>query len=353
MSQRDFFAFCTSLKPADLKVLGRLSTVHHLEAARVLFAPGDPGDTLYIVTRGVLEMLPPNARENSKGILLERGDVVGEVEALSQTTRTHLVRARGPVSLQCFPRSNFQELLRRIPEFYYYLCEQLAHRLRKERELAGKHGDSLELGGRLSNFDLTTIHQAIVSSGQTGEMAIRDDEGQVIGAFYFMMGHLHAGWFHHLTGEEAFWQLFLIQHLSGSFSFDSREHLAGDDWLEYRKIQRNDTELLLMGLQFRDELDVFKKSMPLRSEKVQLLTSDRDSDTEFRHDLRSAAAQIRQRLTRGPMTIEELYRQGSVCEIKIYKVISELLHAKEVGFVGANSDRDRAETLLSEPAITR
>ena len=59
--------------PKELKQLGELSSVLHMEEDKRLYSPGDPGDTLYIINRGVLELLPANARENAKGILLERG----------------------------------------------------------------------------------------------------------------------------------------------------------------------------------------------------------------------------------------------------------------------------------------
>src|SRR5207253_2022244 len=106
-----FFAFCKSLEPKELKQLGALSSVLHIEKDQLLYSPGDPGDTLYIINRGVLEVLPANSRENTKGILLERGDVVGEVEAFGGMSRTHLVRARNAASLQCFRKANFAALM--------------------------------------------------------------------------------------------------------------------------------------------------------------------------------------------------------------------------------------------------
>src|SRR4051794_21842751 len=185
MLHRDFFAFCKSLEPKELKQLGALSSVLHIEKDKPLYSPGDPGDTLYIINRGVLELLPPNSRENIKGILLERGDVVGEVEVFGDMPRTQLVRARGPASLQCFPKVNFPQLLQHFPGFFAYICEQMANRLRKERDLAVRHGSMLELAGQLSNFDLPTVYQTLISSGQTGELTICDEKAQTMGAFYF------------------------------------------------------------------------------------------------------------------------------------------------------------------------
>src|SRR4051794_25777156 len=108
MQSGDFFAFCTSLKRPELKAIGELSWVRHMTKGEVLYHPGEAGNALYIVNRGSLEVLPPKATASSQRMLLSRGDVVGDVEAFSESPRTRLVRAHEEeTSLQCFPRANF------------------------------------------------------------------------------------------------------------------------------------------------------------------------------------------------------------------------------------------------------
>src|SRR5204863_1388457 len=109
----------------------------------------------------------------NKSFFLSRGDVLGEVEVFSESPRTRLVRAHEESSLQCFPRANFGELVKSVPSFFRYLCGQMAGRLVRARELAVEQHHGQELSGRISTFDLTTIHQTIVNSGQTGELRIR------------------------------------------------------------------------------------------------------------------------------------------------------------------------------------
>jgi signal-transduction protein with cAMP-binding, CBS, and nucleotidyltransferase domain len=57
---RDFFGFCTTLKPLELKALGRLSEVRHLEEGEIVYSPGDPADSLYIINRGLVEVAGPD-----------------------------------------------------------------------------------------------------------------------------------------------------------------------------------------------------------------------------------------------------------------------------------------------------
>src|SRR4051812_26341937 len=118
MQSCDFFAFCTSLKRPELKAIGELSWVRHMQKEEVLYNPGEPGNALYIVNRGSLEVIAPKGGPSGQTMKLSRGDVIGDVEAFAESPRTRLVRAgEDETSLQCFPHSNFGELLRLVPSF--------------------------------------------------------------------------------------------------------------------------------------------------------------------------------------------------------------------------------------------
>ena len=93
---------------------------------------------------------------------------MGEVETLCGLPRKHLAaRACEPVSLQCFQRKDFAELIRRVPSFFHFLSGgQLAARLSQARDLALTENPRLELSGNLANFDLITVYQTIANSSQ-------------------------------------------------------------------------------------------------------------------------------------------------------------------------------------------
>src|SRR5205814_7411411 len=118
--------------------IGELSWVRNMNKGDVLYYPGEPGNALYIVNRGILEVGPEKDGQYGISFYLSRGSVIGEVEVFSETPRTRLVRAAEETSLQCFPRVNFPELVRLVPSFFRYLCEQLANRLLNARELAAE-----------------------------------------------------------------------------------------------------------------------------------------------------------------------------------------------------------------------
>src|SRR4051812_210553 len=247
MVERDFFVFCTSLKRTELRAIGELSWVRHLAEGEVLYQPGDPGNALYIVNRGILEVVQEKWSQETQPVFLSRGQVIGDVETFSEIRRINLVRAREASSVQCFPRAKFAELVQLVPAFFQYLCEQMAYRVVQARDLARNQENRTPLSGRISHFDLSTVHQTIANSGQTGELCIKDEHSETVGAFFFENGRPAAGQFQHLTGEEAYWQLFLSETLSGTFAFTVGEQTVTKS-IESGKIKGPLSDMLIVAL---------------------------------------------------------------------------------------------------------
>ena len=328
MVDRDFFGFCITLKPLELKAIGELSQTWHLDAGETIYAPGDPGEAFYIINRGVVEAVRSGAK-NVSDTYLSRGDIFGDVEVLTERPRKYLVRTREPVSLQCFHRENFAELVRRVPSFFQYLSEQLAFRLAQARDLTLAQSHCLELSGSLSNFDLVTVYQTIVNSSQTGELRISNESSQLISAFYFEKGQPRCGQFEHLTGEEAFSQLFLSEALAGTFSFSSGDRLirAG---MQAEEIARNPDEMLINALQGRDELDELKHRMSddsatLHRRKPQLVWP-----AAAKADLRPVAEEIWALVGEGEVALSSLFRQCFFNELKIYQAVDQLVESQHL-----------------------
>jgi CRP-like cAMP-binding protein len=329
MLDRDFFGFCTTLKPLELKAMGELSQVRHLDEGETVYSPGDPGDALYIINRGVVEVVQDNPGKKSAETYLSRGDIFGDVEVLTDLPRQHLIRTREPVSLQCFPRKNFAELAERVPSFFQYLSEQLAFRLSQARDLTLAQSHCLELSGRLSNFDLVTIYQTIVNSSQTGELRISNENSELVSAFYFEKGQPRCGQFEHLTGEEAFSQLFLSEALPGTFSFSSGDRPVSD-WIQSERIARNPEEMLINALQGRDELNELKHRMCDGAATLHRRKPNLAWPASVPADLQPVAEQIWKFACSGTVTLSSLFRHCSFCELKIYEVVDELVESQHL-----------------------
>jgi hypothetical protein len=326
MPNNDFFGFCTTLKVLELKAIGELSHVRHLEEGEKVYSTGDPGDALYIINRGAVEVVQPSARQSGVAYL-SRGDVFGDVEALSDLVRKHVVRACEPVSLQCFARKDFPEIARRVPSFFLYLSGQLASRLSHASDLDVTQSHCLELSGNLANFDLVTVYQTISNSSQNGQLRISNPDGDLVSALFFEKGQPRFGQFEHLTGEEAFWQLFVNEDLSGTFSFSTGE-LPTKDWIQSERITKSAGEMLIHALQGRDEFAELKRRFAEEGEMLEKRKTNLVWPPEAPAESKVVAEQIWQLAANGPVTVTELFQKCAVCELKVYQVVDELIRSR-------------------------
>ena len=329
MLERDFFAYCTSLKLLELKAIGELSRVRHLPEGETIYSTGDPGDALFIINRGVVEVIQPSAQKSAPAAYLSRGDMLGEVETMSGLPRKHIARTCEPVSLQCFQRKDFPELIRRVPSFFHFLSSQLALRLAQARDLALAQSHCLELSGNLLNFDLITVYQTIANSSQTGQLRISNPNSELVSAFFFEQGQPRGGQFEHLTGEEAFWQLFVNEHLVGTFTF-STDAPPEKDWIQSERITKNASEMLINALQGRDEFAELKQRFGDESATVQRDKANFVWPATATPELQAVAEQIWNFVGKGPVTVSAIFQHCSVCELKIYQVVDELLQSRQL-----------------------
>jgi CRP-like cAMP-binding protein len=338
---RDFFGFCTTLKRLELKALGELSEVRHFEEGEIVYSPGDSADSLYIINRGVVEVVHGNEHGQAAETYLSRGDIFGDFETLSGLPHRHLVRTREAASLQCFRRADFPELIQRIPSFFLYLSEQLAHRLSQAGDVALAQSHCNELSGSLSNFDLVTIYQTILNSAQTGELRIMNEKGESVSACFFEKGNPINCRFEHLTGEEALLQTFLSTSLPGTFSFFSGERPPMGQ-TESAPINRNGLHILFAALQARDEFNEVKRQVPDSAAIVrrrQLNISWPDTAPE---ELRPLAEEVWQIVYSKPLTLAELFGSCSVCQLKLYRVIDELVRSEHIELSSPSSRAEEA-----------
>jgi NTE family protein len=120
----------------DEPILDQLAdhtTTVHLEAGEWLFRTGDPGDALYVVRAGRLEVVADEGAGEALLRALGRGAVVGELALLAAEARSASVRAARPTELIAIERETFEQLLREAPELSLGLTRALGAQLRESR----------------------------------------------------------------------------------------------------------------------------------------------------------------------------------------------------------------------------
>jgi len=93
----------------------RFATVE-VPAGQALCEEDEPGDVLYVLARGVVEVTRRAADGTERRVsVLQDGDFFGEIALLEETRRTATVRARTPCLLLGLDRDDFRALIDEVP----------------------------------------------------------------------------------------------------------------------------------------------------------------------------------------------------------------------------------------------
>jgi serine phosphatase RsbU (regulator of sigma subunit) len=123
--------FFTSLPAEELDRLMSELEVLNLASGEILFREGDPGEHLYVVVKGELEILmAPGTDDELLLNLLHEGEYLGEMSLVQPGGhRTASARARGDVVLLTMSRKQFLDLIQRHPELSSAMVNVLSQRL--------------------------------------------------------------------------------------------------------------------------------------------------------------------------------------------------------------------------------
>jgi len=123
--------FFTALPSDELDRLVAELDVVNLNSGDILFREGDPGEHLYVVVNGDLEILMgPDTDDELILNVLHAGEYLGEMSLIQPGgLRTASARARGDVVLLSMSRDQFRDLLQRHPELSTAMVSVLSQRL--------------------------------------------------------------------------------------------------------------------------------------------------------------------------------------------------------------------------------
>ncbi|MCB1865004.1 MAG: cyclic nucleotide-binding domain-containing protein [Chromatiales bacterium] len=102
------------------------TTIREFPAGATLFAAGDPGDAMYYVLDGEVEVLVGDKPINSHG----PGEIFGEMALIDREVRSATVRARTDCRVVTVDQRRFVFLVTQQPYFALEVMGILADRLR-------------------------------------------------------------------------------------------------------------------------------------------------------------------------------------------------------------------------------
>ena len=119
------------LEPSLREDVGRRARRVRVEAGEWLFREGEPGDAMFVVYTGRLEVVDEESGEVVRQ--LGRGDALGELALLTEQPRSASVRAARPTDVLSLGREDFTELLATSPALSLALNRVLAGQLWETR----------------------------------------------------------------------------------------------------------------------------------------------------------------------------------------------------------------------------
>lgn len=97
----------------------------------VIIKQGEPGNSLYVVQEGRVEVIHESAEGDMKVAELGVSDFFGEMGLFEEDVRSCTVRASGEATILTIDKRNFFKSIRRDPSLAYRLLEKMSNRLRE------------------------------------------------------------------------------------------------------------------------------------------------------------------------------------------------------------------------------
>jgi CRP-like cAMP-binding protein len=288
----------------------------------VVFRQGDEGDRLFVVSRGVLEVVatPADGTEATVVAYLGTGEVIGELALLTGSPRSATVRSPEHAVLFAVEKAVFLDLMDVLPAFSRNLCVVLAKRL-ETTTLKVPRASGKQLQGNLRYFDLATVIQTLIGSHQTGALVVTQDKHKLAEIFFYH-GNIARARFRQLAGDDALFQLFQSR-VEGDFSFTGRDVREEEVQSE---VSMPAISLLMESVRMQDELPMLKERLPdegrvFRQKAAQLAWEEPETI--------ELAAAVWSRLKKGA-SLAELQRDVPRSTYAIYRTVATLLDAGQI-----------------------
>jgi small-conductance mechanosensitive channel/CRP-like cAMP-binding protein len=127
LQRNSFFGSC---RPEELKTIATHMHTRQYPPGTPIVKIGDPGDSMFLVSEGLLEASLPNGSENHPLVVgkLLAGDFFGEMSLLADEPRSATVTSVTGTVLYQIRRPHIQDLVRSRPEIADSMTDVAAHR---------------------------------------------------------------------------------------------------------------------------------------------------------------------------------------------------------------------------------
>jgi CRP-like cAMP-binding protein len=92
---------------------------------------GEPGDCMYVVQEGSVEVVKATAEGEAVLAVLEPGDVFGEMSLFTRAARSSSVRARGGARVLTVDKRGFMRRIHEDPSLAFRILQKMSERIER------------------------------------------------------------------------------------------------------------------------------------------------------------------------------------------------------------------------------
>ncbi len=150
----------------QMRMVEQRTVMREVRRREVLYLPGDAGDRIYLLKRGVVKIsaLQEDGREVLLA-LLRKGEVFGEEAVIDDSPRDHVAEAYEDALVCIITRQDFMDILRSHPELVFKVTKLIGLRLKTFRTRV-EHLLFKGASQRLASTLLELAHEHGVSDSQ-------------------------------------------------------------------------------------------------------------------------------------------------------------------------------------------
>jgi len=205
------FEIFKSLERQDIKDIVSFLKLKKYAENEMVIRKGEPGQCLYIVASGRVEVLA----ENDVSIaFLGPGEVFGEMSLLSGDPVGASVRVVEPTRILFIRSADFRKILNWYPSLQMFFTRLLAKRL-STTNVARAEEFSSGMTGRLTEMSAIEVFQALNTNQKTGELALDLARGTAVAMV--REGELVRAQYGPKVGIDAFYEI--LKAHDGRFKF--------------------------------------------------------------------------------------------------------------------------------------
>jgi CRP-like cAMP-binding protein len=205
------FSIFKTLNEANLKEFVSMLRLRKYVADDCIIREGDPGENLFIILSGLVDVLDRDGNSIAK---LRNGEVFGEMSLISGDRVGATIKVIEPTTVLYIRGQDFLKVLNRFPSLQMYFARLLSRRLAKSNVIISKEFSS-GMTGTLEQMPPAELFQTLNYNQKTGTLKLNLPKGPAV--FTFRGGAILKAQYNQLNGKPAFFSV-LGEHI-GRFHF--------------------------------------------------------------------------------------------------------------------------------------